>query len=481
MEKKFDVLVIGAGPAGYVAAIRCSQLGLKTACVDDWQGKDNKPSLGGVCLNVGCIPSKALLESSEIYENTQQAYVAHGVDIQQVKLNLATMMARKEKIVTELTQGIAGLFAANKITLFSGRGKLWVHNQVEVTQITGDKILQIGAKYIIIASGSSSTEIPIAPLTESLIVDSSAALAFDQVPETLGVIGAGVIGLELGSVWRRLGARVIILEAMEDFLPAADKQIAKEALRQFQRQGLDIRLGTQVEGCEIKNDKVKIVYQDPAGSHHESVDKLVVAVGRRPNTQDLFADDTGLNVDKRGFIDVDDQCRTNLPGVFAIGDVVRGPMLAHKGSEEGVMVAELIAGQYAQVNYDVIPFVIYTHPEIAWVGKTEQELKDAGVKYRSGSFSFAANGRAKAAGETAGLIRVLADAQTSRVLGVHMFGAHSSELIAQAVIAMEFSASSEDLAMTMFAHPSLSEILHEAALAVDGRAIHMAQAKKRKK
>lgn len=477
MNKKYDVVVIGGGPAGYIAAIRSAQLGLTTACVEQWVNKQGNPALGGTCLNVGCIPSKALLESSYYYEMCQHELGQHGVDTDNVKLNLPQMLARKDKVVVELTGGIEQLFKANKIDWLQGRGKLLTDRQIEITNTGGDKSV-VSAANVIIASGSVPIEIGAALYTEGLIVDSTGALEFTEVPKRLGVIGGGVIGLELGSVWRRLGSEVIVLEAMDNFLVMADKQIARESLKIFKKQGLNIHLGTRVTGSKVKNSQVEIEYRDKDGSHKQIVDKLIVAVGRRPNTDDLFAAETGLLLDERGFIHVNDQCRTNLPGVYAIGDVVRGPMLAHKGSEEGIMVAELIAGRHASVNYDVIPSVIYTHPEISWVGKNEEELKASGIEYNIGTFPYAASGRAKAMGETDGLVKILADKSTDRILGVHIVGAHSSELIAQAVVAMEFDASAEDLALTVFAHPTLSESVHEAALSVHGRALHAVQRKK---
>jgi len=479
MSKKYDVVIVGAGPAGYVAAIRCAQLGLKTACVDKWIGADGNPVLGGTCLNVGCIPSKALLESSGRYEDISHNYIDHGIIASGVKLDLAKMMARKEKVVSDLTQGIVGLFKANGVKWLQGSGKLLPKQQVQVTAHDGaESVLE--AIHVILAPGSSSVEIGAAPLKDDVIVDSTGALKFTEVPKRLGVIGAGVIGLELGSVWRRLGAEVVLLEAQEGFLPAADEQTAKEALRQFKRQGLDIRLGARVVSCKAGKKGVAVQYQDGKGEHTETVDKIIVAVGRRPNTNGLAADEAGLLLDEWGFVHVDEHCRSNLPSVYAIGDAVRGPMLAHKGSEEGMMVAEVIAGQKAEMNYDNIPSVIYTHPEIAWTGVTEQELKAAGKEYNVGTFPFAASGRARAAGDSAGMVKMIADAETDRVLGVHIIGAHCSELIAQAVIAIEMGASSEDIAMTVFAHPTLAESVHEAALAIDGRAIHVPNKKKSK-
>jgi dihydrolipoamide dehydrogenase len=479
MPDNYDVVIIGAGPAGYVGAIRCAQLGLKTAVVDQWLDRHNKPALGGTCLNTGCIPSKALLESSELFAQARHGFSAHGIGISSATLDLAAMMARKDKVVDELTQGIAGLFKAHRITWLPGRGKLLNNKHVEVTPNGKDPAVTLQAQHVILAAGSSPVHIAAAPLQGDVIVDSTGALEFSSVPKRLGIIGAGVIGLELGSVWRRLGSEVLLLEAQETFLSIADEQVAAEALRQFTKQGLEVRLGTRVMACKVMDKEVEVEYQDKDGAHKTRVDKLIVAVGRRPNSEGLFSKESELLLDEWGYIHVDEQCHTNLPGVYAIGDAVRGPMLAHKGSEEGIMVAELIAGQSARVNYDTIPSVIYTLPEVAWVGKTEQALKATGVNYRVGKFPFAASGRAKAANDTVGFIKVLADAGSDRLLGVHMIGAHCSELISQAVIAMTCGASSEDLAMTMFAHPTLTEALHEAALALHGRAIHIAQPKKR--
>ncbi len=478
MASRFDVIVIGAGPAGYVAAIRCAQLGLNTACVDDWLDSANRPVLGGTCLNAGCIPSKVLLETSQLYAHARDQFQNRGIKISNIGLDLGAMMAHKESIVRELTQGVAVLFKANGVTWIAGHGRLLDKKRVEVREHGRAKPRAIDAENVILASGSAAVEISAAPLHGDVIVDSAGALCLKEVPRRLGVIGAGVIGLELGSVWRRLGAEVILLEAQQRFLSMADEQIAKEALRQFTEQGLDIRLGARVLACKLNGNGVTIEYQDKDGEHTELVDKLIVAVGRRPNSKGLFAEEAGLLLDEWGLVHVDDQCRTNLPGVYAIGDLVRGPMLAHKGAEEGIMVAELLAGRAAQVNYDIVPSVIYTLPEIAWAGRTEESLKAAGEDYRVGLFPFVANGRAKAMGETAGLIKILADGKTDRVRGVHMIGPLCSELIALAVTAMEFGASSEDIAVTMFAHPTLSEAFHEAALAVSGRAIHIAQRKR---
>ena len=480
MTRHFDVVVIGGGPAGYVAAIRCAQLGMNTACVDQWRDRQGRSVLGGTCLNTGCIPSKALLESSEIYEQAQGSFALHGVRCAGVGLDIEAMMARKDRIVAALTQGIAGLFKAHKITWIAGHGRLLPRKQVEVRGHGGAGEVQlIEGESVILAPGSVPAEIGSAPLDGNLIVDSAGALAFPEVPSRLGIIGAGVIGLELGSVWRRLGSRVVLLEAQPEFLTMTDGQIAAEALRLFTAQGLDIRLGARLLSCQAAENKVEMIYQDHSGDHRETVDKLIVAVGRRPNTRDLFAPEAELLLDEWGVIHVDEHCRTNIPGVYAIGDVVRGPMLAHKGSEEGIMVAERIAGQRSSVNYEAVPAVIYTLPEIAWVGKSERELRAAGVDFRVGVFPFSASGRAQALGNTAGMIKVIADSVTDRVLGVHMIGPNCSELVAEAVIAMQFSASSEDLAITMFAHPTLSEALHEAALAVEGRSIHIARAHRR--
>ena len=483
MSEKYDVLVIGAGPAGYVSAIRCAQLGLKTACVDNWLDKEGKSVLGGTCLNVGCIPSKSLLESSELYSRCQHELVDHGITVKGVDLDLSTMMQRKDKIIKDLTLGIEGLFKSNKVQWIKGRGRLLANKQVEVS-VDGEEAAIYQAENIIIATGSSSVEIPGAPQDNKFIVDSTGALEFDEVPGRLGVIGAGVIGLELGSVWSRLGSEVVIIEAQDVFLPIVDEQISRDSKREFKKQGLDIRLNARLMSAEVKKtnvgDQVEVHYQDAKGDHEELFDKLIVAVGRRPNSDNVFDEEADLLLDERCFVHVNEQCETSVPGVYAIGDLVRGPMLAHKGSEEGVMVAELIAGNHAEVNYDLIPSVIYTHPEIAWAGKNEQQLKASGEQYKSGVFPFAASGRARALGVTTGMVKVLSHANTDRILGVHVFGPQASEIIAQAVIAMEMGASSEDIGLTMFAHPTLSESLHEAALAVNNNAIHI-PAKKTKK
>ncbi len=473
MADKIDVIVIGAGPAGYVSAIRCAQLGLNTVCIDDWRNDAGKPALGGTCLNVGCIPSKALLESSALYERSRGEFAQHGLVIPEVSLDLSAMMARKRKIVETLNQGVSGLLKANGVDLICGRGRLLANRHVEVLGDDGEVTQMLEAENVILAIGSRSTNLSVARLDGKYIVDSTGALSFDSVPERVGVIGAGVIGLELGSVWRRLGSEVTLIEAQEEFLFMADHQIAKEGLRYFTKQGLDIRLGARVVGSRVEGEEVVLHYQNAEeGDHEMRFDRLIVAVGREPNSEGVLAVDCGVSMGARGMVIVDDTCRTNIPGVYAIGDLVRGPMLAHKGSEEGVMVAEIIAGNNGQVDYGTIPSVMYTDPEIAWVGRNEEELKGLGIEYRVGSFAFAANGRALAHGDTRGMIKVLSDAETDRVLGVHMIGPDCSELIAQAVLVMQYQGSSEDIAMTMFAHPSLSESLHEAALDVAGIAIH---------
>ena len=472
---QYDVIVIGAGPGGYVAALRCAQLGLTTACVDSWINGEGKPALGGTCLNVGCIPSKALLDSSHYYMHIKHGMAEHGISVSGAAIDVNRMIARKEKIVSQLTQGIAGLFRKNKVTWLQGHGRLLPGNQVEITPVNGEGTAKttVAAKHIIIATGSVPARIPPALVDQERIVDSTGALDFNQAPRTLGVIGAGVIGLELGSVWSRLGSEVLILEALDEFLVAVDRQIANEAWKILQKQGLDIRLGARVTGTGTNNQQVIVNYEDKQGKHQVVVDKLIVAVGRTPNTAGLGAESCGLLMDERGFILVDEECRTNLPDVYAIGDVVRGPMLAHKASEEGVAVAERIAGRPGHMNYETIPWVIYTWPEIAWVGKTEQELKDSGTDYRCGVFPFTASGRARAMGESGGLVKFIADARTDRILGLHIIGPNASELITEGVLAMEFDSSSEDIARTIHAHPTLTEALHEAALAVDQRTLHL--------
>ncbi|MCG5536029.1 dihydrolipoyl dehydrogenase [Ectothiorhodospira mobilis] len=473
-EQSFDVIVIGAGPAGYVAAIRCAQLGLKTACIDRWRDDAGKERLGGTCLNVGCIPSKALLESSELYEHASKHLQTHGVRCGSVELDLGDMMARKDRLVNHLTQGIQGLFKANQVTWFQGHGQLKGERQVGFTAHDGQEET-LSAQHIILAPGSAPVELGSAPFDGEYIVDSTGALAFGEVPARLGVIGAGVIGLELGSVWRRLGSEVVMLEAQERFLSFCDEQVAGESLKIFGKQGMDIRLSTRVTSARVDRDagNVSVVYEDGEGEHEERFDRLVVCVGRRPCTDGLVNGPVELAMDERGAIHVDEYCQTTVPGVYAVGDAVRGPMLAHKGSEEGVMVAERIAGMETTVNYDTIPNVIYTLPEIAWVGRTEQDLKKQGIPYATGVFPFVASGRARAMEDTTGFVKLLAHAETDRLLGAHIISSRASELIAECAIAIEFGASSEDLARTVFAHPTLSEAVHEAALATLGHPLHI--------
>lgn len=471
---KFDVVIIGAGPAGYVAAIRCAQLGQTVAVIDAWIGKNGQPALGGTCLNVGCIPSKAWLESSEYYYDIVHKMSDHGIRAGEVSLDVAAMAARKDKIVTTLTKGVESLFKKNNIAWLPGKGRLLPGRRVEITPSVGDGAPEtVEAEHIIIATGSAPRHIPNVVIDNKYVFDSSGALDFTSVPRKLVIIGAGVIGLELGSVWKRLGSEVILLEAMDSFLAMADEQIAREARQEFERQGLDIRLGTRVLSATPKAKSVVLQYQDAAGDHALDCDRVIVAVGRRPMLHGLDAEKIGLELDEGGYLHVNEFCNTNLPNIYAIGDVVRGPMLAHKGSEEGVMVAERIAGQETRLNHDTIPWVVYTSPEIAWVGKTEKQLKSAARKYKVGVFPLAASGRAKAMGVSTGLVKIIADAKTDRILGVHIIAPGASELIAEAVVAMEFAASAEDLSRIVHAHPSISEALHEAALAVQGRTIHI--------
>ncbi|WP_347329473.1 dihydrolipoyl dehydrogenase [Marinimicrobium locisalis] len=479
MSDKFDVVVIGSGPAGYVAAIRAAQLGLKTACVEKWQNKEGKGVNGGTCLNVGCIPSKALLDSSHKFYEAQKDFKVHGITTKGVEMDVPAMLERKDKIVKQLTGGISSLFKANGVTSVFGTGKLLANHKVEVTDSDG-KTKTLEADNVILASGSRPIDIPVAKLDNDVIVDSTGALEFDSVPKRLGVIGAGVIGLELGSVWKRLGSEVVVLEAMEKFLSIMDQQVAKETQKILTKQGLDIRLSCRVTGSEVKGKEVTVTFTDKDGKEQkETFDKLIVCVGRRPYTEGLLAEDSGVNLDERGFIYVNDLCATDAPGVWAVGDVVRGPMLAHKGSEEGVMVAERIAGQKTVMNYDVIPNVIYTHPEVASVGRTEEQIKADGEPYKVGTFPFAASGRAMAANDTDGLVKIIAHAETDRILGAHIVGPSAADLIQQVAIAMEFGSSSEDLGLMVFGHPTLSEAVHEAALAIHGHAIHIANKKKR--
>lgn len=477
MAEQFDVVVIGAGPAGYHAAIRAAQLGMKVACIDAALGKDGKPALGGTCLRVGCIPSKALLDSSRQFWNMGHIFGDHGISFKDAKMDVEAMIGRKDKIVKQFTGGIAMLFKANKVTAYYGFATLHADRLVKVKQHDGSEIELTGTN-VIIAAGSDSIELPFAEFDGETIVDNVGALDFTEVPKRLAVIGAGVIGLELGSVWKRLGAEVVILEALPDFLAAADAEASKTALKEFRKQGLDIRLGAKVSKAEVtgkgKKKEVALSFADKDGEQTLTVDKLLVAVGRKAASKGLLAEGSGVKLTDRGQIEVDAHCHTGVDGVWAVGDCVRGPMLAHKGFEEGIAVAELIAGLPGHVNFDTIPWVIYTEPEIAWVGKTEQQLKDEGIPYKAGSFPFAANGRAVAMSEPAGFVKVIAHAETDRVLGMHLVGANVSELVHEGVLTMEFSGSADDLARICHAHPSLSEVVHDAAMAVDKRAIHKA-------
>ncbi|MCA3070861.1 MAG: dihydrolipoyl dehydrogenase [Rhodocyclaceae bacterium] len=473
MAKQFDVVVIGGGPAGYVAAIRAGQLGLSVACAESNPYADPKgePRLGGTCLNVGCIPSKALLQSSENYHLLHEGFAQHGITVSDAKIDIGTMVGRKNKIVDQFTGGIKGLFRKYKVTFIPGHGKFVAAGGAGWKLDIGGEAVE--AKHVIVATGSRSRPLPGVPVDNETIVDNVGALDFKAVPTKLGIIGSGVIGLELGSVWKRLGAEVTILEALPTFLGACDEAVSKEAWKVFTaKQGLDIKLGCKIG--EVKKGKagVSIAYEQDGKATTLECDRLIVSIGRVPNTDGLAADAVGLKLDARGFIEVDGHCRSTLPNVYAVGDVVRGPMLAHKAMEEGVMVAEIIAGQAGHVNLDTVPWVIYTSPEIAWVGKTEQQLKAEGVAYRTGQIPFMANGRAMGMGDTTGFVKMIADAKTDRILGVHIIAAHASELISEAVVAMEFSASSEDLARIVHAHPTLSEVIHEAALAVDKRSLH---------
>ena len=466
----FDVIVIGGGPAGYPAAIRAAQNKLSVACIDEWKNRDGSAVFGGTCLNAGCIPSKALLESSELYHRLHEEFAVHGIKVAGAELDVAQMQKRKSGILKGMTQGILALFKAAGVTPFQGHGKLLAGRKVEFTAHDGTR-RTLSARNVVLASGSTPIELRSAPFKAPYVVDSWGALDFDAVPKRLGVIGAGVIGLELGSVWRRLGAEVVVLEALPDFLTFADQQLAKEALRHFKKQGLDIRLGAKVTGAVVADGAVQVAYTDAKGEQRLTVDRLVVAIGRRPYTKDLLGADTGVELDERGFIKVDHSCRTGVESVWAIGDCVRGPMLAHKGKEEGVTVADLIAGRFGEVNYKVIPSVIYTAPEIAWVGLTEEQVKASGREYKIGVFPFLASGRARGMEQAVGFAKLIAARDDDEILGVHIIGPMAGELIAEAVLAMEYSASSEDLQRTIHAHPTLSEALHEAALAADKRAI----------
>jgi dihydrolipoamide dehydrogenase len=470
MSDTFDVIVIGGGPAGYPAAIRAGQNKLTVACIDEWRNRDGNYAFGGTCLNAGCIPSKALLESSELYHRAREEFAVHGIKLTGVSLDVAQMQRRKAGIVKASTQGITALFKAAGVTGLHGHGKLLSGRRVAYTGADGSQ-RELTAKHVVLASGSVPTELKSAPFKDPYIIDSWGALELQAAPRRLGVIGAGVIGLELGSVWRRLGSEVTVLEALPELLPMADQQVAKEAARQFKKQGIDIRLGTQVRAAKILGDAVEVSYEDATGAHTLTVDRLIVAAGRRPYTGELLGEGTGVEIDARGFIKVDEHCRTGVEGVWAVGDCVRGPMLAHKGKEEGVMVADMIAGRYGEVNYKVIPAVIYTAPEIAWVGQTEQQVKASGRAYKLGVFPFPANGRARAMEQALGFAKIVAAQDDDEILGVHIIGPMAGELIAEAVLAMEYAASSEDLQRTIHAHPTLAEALHEAALAADKRAI----------
>jgi dihydrolipoamide dehydrogenase len=470
MSERYDVIVIGAGPAGYPAAIRAGQNKLKVACVDEWKNSDGTYAFGGTCLNAGCIPSKALLESSELFQRAKDEFSVHGIKIGELTLDLAAMQKRRASVVKTMTGGIAALFKANGVVGIQGHGRLLPGNKVVVNGADGTE-RTLEATHVVLASGSVPMRLKHVPHDGKYIVDSWNALEFDAVPARLGVIGAGVIGLELGSVWRRLGSEVTVLEALEQFLPIADGAIAKEAQRHFKKQGLDIKLGAKVLKAAATGGAVDVIYSDREGEHSLQVDKLVVAVGRRPFTEGLLGDGSGVKLDERGFIQVDEHCRTGVPNVWAVGDVVRGPMLAHKGKEEGVMVADLIAGHFAEVNYKVIPSVIYTAPEIAWVGQTEEQVKAGGRPYKVGTFPFSASGRARAMEAAQGLAKIVSAKDDDEVLGIHVIGPMAGELIGEAVLAMEYSASTEDIQRTIHAHPTLSEAIHEAALAVDKKAI----------
>ncbi len=472
MSEQYDLIVIGGGPGGYVAAIRAAQLGLKTACIDMNSVADGKPALGGTCLNVGCIPSKALLDSSKHFQHVKGEYAEHGIQVDEVQMDIGQMQQRKQGIVKKLTGGVAGLLKANKVTTYHGHGRLLADRQVEVALAGADETLSLQAKNVILAAGSVPIELPGIPCDGEVIVDNVGALEFTEVPERLGVIGAGVIGLELGSVWSRLGSKVTLLEALPDFLALADKDVAKQAQREFKKQGLDIRLETRVTAATVEKGEVKVSLEGKNGAEEMVFDRLLVCVGRRANTELLVSKDSGVTITDRGQVQVDEHSRTTASGVWAIGDCVRGPMLAHKASEEGIAVAELIAGKPAHIHFDTVPWVIYTDPEIAWVGRTEQELEAAGINYAVGSFPFAATGRGLAMGHAVGMVKIIAETETDELLGVHIIGANASELIAECVVAMEFHGTSEDLARIVHAHPTLSEAVHEAALHVEKRAIH---------
>jgi dihydrolipoamide dehydrogenase len=473
--KNFDLIVIGGGPGGYIAAIRAAQLGLATACIDEWKNADGGPAPGGTCTNVGCIPSKALLQSSEHYEHAARHFGDHGIGLKDLSIDVPKMLARKDTVVKQNNDGILYLFKKNKVTFFHGRGsfaKAVVGGGWEIA-VSGASNETLFARQVIVATGSKARALPGVPFDEQKILSNDGALRIGEVPKKLGLIGSGVIGLEMGSVWRRLGAEVTVLEALPTFLGAVDETVAKEAWKAFTKQGLKIELGVRVGEVKTTKKGVSVAWTDAKGQAQTlEVDKLIVSIGRVPNTTGLNAEAVGLQLDERGSVVVDADCRTSLPGVWAVGDVVRGPMLAHKAEEEGVAVAERIAGQHGHVDFNLVPWVIYTSPEIAWVGQTEQQLRAAGRAYKAGSFPFMANGRARALGDTTGLVKILADAATDEILGVHIVGPMASELIAEAVVAMSFRASSEDIARICHAHPSLSEATKEAALAVDKRTLN---------
>ena len=474
MSKTFDVLVIGGGPGGYIAAIRAAQLGFNTACIDEWKNEKGGPAPGGTCTNVGCIPSKALLQSSENFEQAGHHFADHGIGLTNLTMDVSKMLGRKNTVVKQNNDGILYLFKKNKVSFFHGRGSfVKAGAQGHEIAVAGDKPDTLTAQHVIVATGSNPRALPGAAFDETTILSNDGALRIPAVPKTLGVIGSGVIGLELGSVWRRLGADVTVLEALPIFLGAVDEQIAKEAQKAFAKQGLRVQLGVKITEVISTKAGVTVAYADATGKAQTlACEKLIVSIGRVPNTIGLNAEGVGLKLDERGFIAVNGDCRTNLPKVWAVGDVVRGPMLAHKAEEEGVAVAERIAGQHGHVNFNTVPWVIYTSPEIAWVGQTEQQLKAAGRAYKAGTFPFMANGRARALGDTTGMVKLLTDAKTDEILGVHIVGPMASELIAEAVVAMEFKASSEDIARICHAHPSLSEATKEAALAVDKRTLN---------
>lgn len=478
MSQQFDLVVIGGGPGGYEAAIRAAQLGFKVACIEKRVHK-GKPSLGGTCLNVGCIPSKALLDSSHHYEDTLHGLDVHGISVENVQLDLQKLLARKDKVVDNLTGGVAQLLKGNGIEWLQGTGKLLADKKVEFTPLEGGDVQVLEPKYVILATGSVPVNIPVAKVDEDLIVDSTGALEFQEVPKRLGVIGAGVIGLELGSVWRRLGSEVVVFEALDTFLPMADKALAKDYQKLLTKQGLDIRIGAKVSGTEINGREVTVQYNQAGEDKTQTFDKLIVCVGRKAYAEGLLAEDSGIKLTERGLVEVNDWCATSVDGVYAIGDLVRGPMLAHKAMEEGVMAVERMHGHAAQVNYDTIISVIYTHPEAAWVGLTEEQAKEKGHEVKTGQFPFAVNGRALAANESAGFVKFVADAKTDRLLGMHIIGPGASDIVHQGMIALEFVSSVEDLQLMTFGHPTYSEVVHEAALAVDGRAIHAIQRKRK--